>query len=196
MIVYFLQKFYLRTSRVIRLLEIELKAPLQSQLLEVQTGVLTLRAFGWTEHYQERNKLALTASQQPYYLLLCLQRWLNLVLDLLVAAIAILVVSIATTIARNSNTGFLGVALFNVVNFSGSLQQLTAQWTTLETSIGALSRIKSFVEDTPRENINKESESSSDDCSEEGRISFIGVSGSHGYVELLFRSPECSCAYV
>ena len=149
MIMYFIQKFYLRTSRVIRLLEIELKAPLQSQLLEVHTGLLTLRAFGWTEHYQERNKLALTASQQPYYLLFCLQRWLNLVLDLLVAAIAILVVSIATTIARNSTTGFLGVALFNIVNFSGSLQQLIAQWTTLETSIGALSRIKSFVALTP-----------------------------------------------
>ncbi|KAJ5198318.1 Cyclic peptide transporter [Penicillium cinerascens] len=183
MIMYFLQKFYLRTSRVIRLIEIELKAPLQSQLLEVHTGLLTIRAFGWMEHYQERNKVALTASQQPYYLLFCLQRWLNLVLDLLVAAIAILVVSIATTIARNSNTGFLGVALFNIVNFSGSLQQLIAQWTTLETSIGALSRIKSFVEDTPRENINKESENSPDDCSKEGRISFIGVSGNHGQGE-------------
>ena len=196
MIMYFLGKFYLRTSRVIRLLEIELKAPLQSQLLEVHTGLLTLRAFGWTEHYQERNKLALTASQQPYYLLFCLQRWLNLVLDLLVAAIAILVVSVATTIARNSNTGFLGVALFNIVNFSGSLQQLIAQWTTLETSIGALSRIKSFVEDTPREDINKESENSSDDCSKEGRISFVGVSGNHGYVGSLFRNPRCSFAHV
>lgn len=195
MLMYFLQKFYLRTSRVIRLLEIELKAPLQSQLLEVLTGLLTLRAFGWTEHYEERNKRALTASQQPYYLLFCLQRWLNLVLDLLVAAIAILVVSIATTIARNSNTGFLGVALFNIVNFSGSLQQLIAQWTTLETSIGALSRIKSFVEDTPRESINKESENSPDDCSKEGRISFVDVSGNHGYVGSLSRNLRFSFAH-
>ncbi|KAJ5142675.1 Cyclic peptide transporter [Penicillium bovifimosum] len=182
MIVFFLGKFYLRTSRVIRLREIELKAPLQSQLLEVHTGLLTLRAFGWTEHYEERNKQALTASQQPYYLLFCLQRWLNLVLDLLVAGIAILVVSIATTIGRESSTGFLGVALFNIVNFSGSLQQLISHWTTLETSLGALSRIKSFVEDTPRENINKESGDSSDD-SKKGGISFVGVYGTHGQAE-------------
>jgi ABC-type bacteriocin/lantibiotic exporter with double-glycine peptidase domain len=194
--VYFLGKFYLRTSRVIRLLEIELKAPLQSQLLEVHTGLLTLRAFGWTEHYEERNKQALTASQQPYYLLFCLQRWLNLVLDLLVAAIAILVVSIATTITRNSTTGFLGVALFNIVNFSGSLQQLITQWTRLETSIGALFRIKSFAEDTPRENINKESENSSDGGAKEGRISFVGVSGNHGYAGSLPRNPRCSYAHI
>ncbi|KAJ5543476.1 Cyclic peptide transporter [Penicillium sp. DV-2018c] len=183
MTVYLLGKFYLRTSRVIRLLEIELKAPLQSQLLEVHTGLLTIRAFGWTEHYEERNKQALTASQQPYYLLFCLQRWLNLVLDLLVAAVAVLVVSIATTIARNSHTGFLGVALFNIVNFSSSLQQLITTWTSLETSLGALSRIKSFVEDTPRENINKESENPSDDCPKKGGISFVGVSGNHGQDE-------------
>lgn len=175
-----IQKFYLCTSRLVRILEIELKAPLKSQLLEVLSGLASIRAYGWTGDYQERNKTALTASQQPYYLLFCLQQWLNLVLDLLVAAIAILVVAVATTVGRHSTTGFLGVALFNIVNFSGSIQQLISQWTGLETALGALSRIKSFVEDTPQEDLNGKNAVLSEDWPKEGSISFLGVSGSHG----------------
>ncbi|KAK2879339.1 hypothetical protein FQN49_000972 [Arthroderma sp. PD_2] len=178
-IVYFIQKIYLRTSRQIRLLEIELKAPLQSQLLDVLSGLSSIRAYGWTGDYQDRNKASLNTSQQPYYLLFCLQRWLNLVLDLLVAGIAVLVVSIATSQRGNASTGLLGVALFNIVNFSGSLQQLIGDWTKLEIAIGALSRIKFFASHTPREDINDDTEPVAEDWPKEGSISITNVSGSY-----------------
>ncbi|KAF3491610.1 Cyclic peptide transporter [Arthroderma uncinatum] len=182
-VVYGIQKIYLRTSRQIRLLEIEFMAPLQSQLLEVLSGLPSIRAYGWTEDYQERNKVLLNTSQQPYYLLFCLQRWLNLVLDLLVAGIAILVVSIATSLRGKASTGLLGVALFNIVNFSGSLQQLVAHWTKLEIAIGALSRIKIFIGKTPREDVNDETEPVEEDWPKEGAISLTNVSGSYGINE-------------
>lgn len=82
--VWILQKFYLRTSRQIRLLDLEAKSPLYSHFLESLNGLVTIRAFGWTEDFQENNLRLLDASQKPYYLLFCIQQWLALVLDLMV----------------------------------------------------------------------------------------------------------------
>ncbi len=43
---YVLQKYYLSTSRQIRLLDLEAKAPLYSNFLETLSGLITIRAFG------------------------------------------------------------------------------------------------------------------------------------------------------
>ncbi|KAI8306537.1 ABC transporter atnG [Colletotrichum sp. SAR11_59] len=53
-VVYFLQRFYLQTSRQIRLLGIEAKAPLYTCFSESVAGSVTIRAFGWQTQYQER----------------------------------------------------------------------------------------------------------------------------------------------
>lgn len=184
LVMYLVQKFYLRTSRQIRLLEIEAKAPLYSQFLEVLSGLPSIRAYGWTEEYQRRSRIALNTSQRPYYLLFCIQRWLNLVLDLMVAGIAVLVVAIATMLRGKASTNFLGVALFNIVNFSSSLQQLIAEWTKLEAAIGAVSRVRSYAQNTKVEDLDCETESVDDDWPKEGRVIFDKVSASHGYVDI------------
>ena len=45
-IFYFLQTFYLQTSRQIRLLDLEAKSPLYQQFTETLEGITTIRAFG------------------------------------------------------------------------------------------------------------------------------------------------------
>ena len=52
----------------------------------------------------------LDASQKPFYLLLCIQRWLELVLDLTVAVLTILLVGLAVALRHSVNAGLLGVA--------------------------------------------------------------------------------------
>ncbi|KAJ6784449.1 hypothetical protein PWT90_09718 [Aphanocladium album] len=146
-----IQLYYLRTSRQIRILDIEAKAPLFSQFLETLGGISCIRAFGWTAHYEDNNCKVLNTSQKPYYLLWCIQRWLTLVLDLFVAGLAILLVGLATNI-KGGSTGFLGVALFQVVTFSTTLQVLVAEWTQVEMALGAISRIRQYVLHTKNEN--------------------------------------------
>lgn len=48
-LVWLLQKFYLRTSQKMRILELEAKAPLFAQLSEMGTGVEHMRSFGVQE---------------------------------------------------------------------------------------------------------------------------------------------------
>lgn len=173
-----IQLYYLRTSRQLRLLDIEAKAPLFSHFLDTLDGISCIRAYGWTESYKQRNCDVLNTSQKPYYLLWCIQRWLTLVLDLFVAAIAILLVALATTI-RGRMSGFLGLALFNIVTFSTTLQTVVTEWTRVETAIGAISRIRSFVSSTPNENLAREMRQVPKDWPAQGAISFKDVSASY-----------------
>ncbi|KFY47652.1 hypothetical protein V495_01884 [Pseudogymnoascus sp. VKM F-4514 (FW-929)] len=172
------QVYYLQTSKQLRLLDIEAKAPLFSQFLETVNGVACIRAYGWTQEYIEQNYEALNRSQKPYYLLWCIQRWLTLVLDLLNAGVATLVVALATNI-RGGSTGFLGVALFNIVMFSSTLQGLVTAWTQVETALGAINRIRSFILNVENENQEGEVGIVAEDWPQWGGVVFKNISASY-----------------
>ncbi|KAJ5678957.1 P-loop containing nucleoside triphosphate hydrolase protein [Penicillium macrosclerotiorum] len=177
--VYYVAQYYVRTSRQIRLLDIEAKAPLFSHFLEALSGLSSIRAYGWTENYQYQSKLALDTSQKPFYMMYCIQRWLNLVLDLIVAGIAVVVISIALSLRGTSSLNLLGIALFNIVNFSGTLQMLVNRWTGLETSIGAVSRIRSYVQSAQTEDLEHETEAIPTFWPEKGNIEIAGLTASY-----------------
>ncbi|CRG91304.1 ABC transporter C family member 3 [Talaromyces islandicus] len=153
--VYIIQKFYLRTSRQVRLLDIEAKAPLYQLFLETSDGGSTVRAFGWQRSFQQILESRLDASQRPVYSLYCIQQLLAFVLDLLVTALAVILVGIVVTWKEFFYAGGVGVALVTVMSFNRALMSLVKYWTTLETSIGAVARIKAFVEETPLEDYSR-----------------------------------------
>ncbi|KAK1993869.1 ABC transporter [Colletotrichum falcatum] len=148
---YCLQAFYLTTSRQMRLLDLQAQAPLLTKLIETVGGLSSIRAFGWQEAFIKTSLDLLDQSQRPYYLLSCIQRWLTLVLDLLVGAIAVLLVSMALMIPNATSPGAIAVALYNVLGFNQSLANLITSWTELETSLGAISRLRIFESQTPTE---------------------------------------------
>ncbi|KAI2791871.1 ABC transporter atnG [Penicillium oxalicum] len=141
---YCVQRFYLRTSRQIRYLDIEAKAPLISHFLDTLNGLTTVRSFKWESQYRKKNAELINSSQKPFYLLFAIQRWLELVIALCVAGFAVVLVGIAVATRGSLSAGFIGVALLNIVTFTENLQGLIMQWTVLETSIGAVSRIRHF----------------------------------------------------
>ncbi|KAK8009116.1 multidrug resistance-like protein [Apiospora marii] len=151
-ILYFVQSFYLRTSRQLRLLDLEARSPLQTHLLETIQGLATIRAFGWAILSIEANHDLVDASQRPVYLLYMVQRWLQLVLELIIALLAILVATIAPQISSSTSGGFLGVALVQLMSLSQELKMIVLHYANLETSLTAVSRIKAFEADTPSEN--------------------------------------------
>lgn len=148
---YFIQRYYLRTSRQLRLLDLEARSPLYQHFTETLEGIITIRAFGWRDSINKSFLERLDESQKPYYLLYCIQRWLNLVLDLLVAGIAVLLVALALCVNTGATGANLGVALTTILAFNQTLQELISDWTQAETSLGAIARTKAFERDTPRE---------------------------------------------
>ncbi|KAH8427289.1 uncharacterized protein LDX57_005003 [Aspergillus melleus] len=146
-----IQRLYLRTSRQLRLLDIELKSPLYTHFIESLAGLATIRAFSWTHSCETRLLALLDRAQKPYYLLLCIQRWLGLVLNLIVAAVTVLLVGLAVALRRQINSGLLGIALVMMMDLGQMLSLLIQNWTLLETSLGAIARIKDFARDMPCE---------------------------------------------
>ncbi|KAH8195785.1 hypothetical protein TruAng_010059 [Truncatella angustata] len=149
----FLQKAYLRTSRQLRFLDLEEKAPVYTQFLETLAGLLTVRAMNWTNRAIDRNHELVDRAQKPFYLLLMVQRWLTLVLDFIVATLALLVVGLAVKLRDSVSVGLTGVSLVQLITFAETVRMLILWWTSLETSIGAVARIKQFSESTPDENL-------------------------------------------
>jgi len=178
--VYFLQKYYLRTSRQIRFLDLECKSPLYTHFTETLEGLSTIRAFGWQDQFMKENLKRLDTSQKPYYLLYCIQRWLNLVLLVLVGIMAVAVMALATSLTGTTSAGRLGISLTSVVTFNGILSYLLTFWTMLETSIGAIARLKAFEEGTASENKEQETFIPSNEWPEHGAIEFLDVSASYG----------------
>lgn len=175
LVLYGIQRFYLRTSRQLRFMDLEAQAPLITHVLETLAGVTTIRAFGW--QCQSRQKLLdlLDKSQRPFDLMLCIQRWLNLVLDLTTAGIATVVVAMAMTLQGTSSSGSIGVSLLNILSFNTNLAYLKGAWTTLETSLGAVARCKNFETSTACEDLPGEDRDPPPDWPQHGRLEFRDV---------------------
>jgi ATP-binding cassette subfamily C (CFTR/MRP) protein 1 len=178
--VYLLQKFYLRTSRQLRFLDLECKSPLYTHFTETVEGLSTVRAFGWQKPFVNKNLERLNISQRPFYLLFCIQRWLNLILLLLVGVMAVAVIALATSLQGTTSASRIGVSLSAVVTFNQNLAMLMQFWTQMETSLGAVARVKGFEENTTTENKEEEAFEPSEDWPARGAIEFKNVSASYG----------------
>ena len=113
---YMVQRVYLRTSRQVRLMDLEAKAPLCTHFLESLAGIVTIRAFGWSSAYRNKNNVYLDQSQEPFYLLFAIQNWLNLVLQLMVAGLITVIVGLAVGLRSKVDPGYLGLALVAAVS--------------------------------------------------------------------------------
>lgn len=157
--------------------------------METVSGLITIRAFEWQESFERTGIELLDLSQRPYYLLYCIQRWLSMVLDLLVAVLAILLVTFATQITSTTSAGALGVAMVNILGFNQSLAVLISSWTTLETSLGAIARLKNFEVDTPSEPKPLDPKELPDNWPSQGRLEINNVTASYtATTELVLRN--------
>ena len=197
MVVYYLQHIYLLTSRQIRLLDLEMRGPLFSHFLETIEGLPTIRAFGWERQFTETNIRYLDDSQRPFYFLFCVQRWLSLVLDLMAAAMAVLVVGLGIKYRHLTDPGSLGVSMTSVLNFNVSLSQFINGFTVLETSLGAISRLRNFVRNTPVEEKDGEDKEPPPEWPSRGLVEIKDVAVYHKYgllslqlwPKLIYSSP-------
>ncbi|KAH8646330.1 oligomycin resistance ATP-dependent permease yor1 [Xylariales sp. PMI_506] len=180
--VFGLQHIYLRTSRQLRVLDIEARSPLTSHFIQSLNGLVTIRAFGWQSEFIDESHRLLDYSQQPYYLMYCIQRWLTLVLDLIVGAEAILVVGLAIGWGGSTSPERIGVSLNNVLSFSNSLSAFISGLTLLETSLASIARLKSFEEVVKPEDKTGENHAPPPTWPDHGTIVFEDVVASHGQV--------------
>lgn len=102
-----------------------------------------------------------------------------MVLDTMVAVLAVLLMILIVELRESVGAEYASLALLNIMSFSSSLTWIIRQWTSLETSIGAVSRVKYFTSTTPTENLEGECQSVPDNWPDKGSIVFKTVSASY-----------------
>nr|WNZ75576.1 hypothetical protein [Trichoderma harzianum] len=151
--IYLIQRLYLRTSRQLRVLELEYQSSLYQWFLETAEGVVTIRSFGWSFAAEQKSLDALNWSLRPRYALMCVQRWLSLVLNLMVNGIAIALIALAVKWRGTTTGGDIGAALNLILVASTTLVRLVESWTSLEVALGAIARLRNVELFTPREDL-------------------------------------------
>lgn len=180
-LLYLVQFFYLRTSRQMRHLDLEAKTPMIALLSETITGLEHIRCFGWEERVLDNSLRLLDNSQKPYYYLLSLQRWLGLVLDSCATAVGGIIVAIAVNWPKTTSQSSLGLSLLGIFAYSVALMALVERWTLLETSLGAVARLRSFIHDTPQEEDKPEAQEQPASWPQSGTIEFKNVCSKYKY---------------
>ncbi|OAA42503.1 ABC transporter [Beauveria brongniartii RCEF 3172] len=134
-LLYFIQRYYLRTSRQFRLLVIEAKTPLVSSLRDIGTGIAYIGASRTQKHNFVHCLYILDRSQKPYYFLLASQAFLSLTLDLVVALMALTLSILPLYVKGSTSPNAAGLAFLNLIT---------------------LARLCDFLRDTPTEKRAKE----------------------------------------
>lgn len=119
------------------------------------------------------------ASQRPYYLLFCIQRWLGLVLDLMVAVLATILMVLVVKLRVEFSPRYVALAVLNVTSFSQSLAHVIKDWTQLETSFGAVARVKQFCGETEREDLPHERDPLPESWPSRGNISIKNLTATY-----------------
>lgn len=192
LVVYGIQKVYLRTSRQLRFLDLESRGAVFSSFLESVEGLETLRSFGRRREAVLANVSRLNNSLRPEFYLLSLQRWLNIVLDLMATAIATLVVSTAVVLKDQTTGGQVGLALNILIVANTTLLRLVESWTTLEISLGAVSRLKILVNTTPSEGQGEEYWERPSGWPSKGRVEFKDITASYSSDSVALRNISLS----
>lgn len=180
-ILYFLARYYLRTSRQLRLLELENKSPLYAQFADAVRGIASIRAFGWRADYTAQHHRLLDDSQRPLYLLAITSIWMSLVLRLVMAAIAVAITLLATQVMARAGRGpgFVGAGFVSLMELGDILNALIQCWVEFEMSLGAVKRLRDFgstagSEDRPGEDLRPGAQ-----WPEKGEIVIDGVDASY-----------------
>lgn len=123
-------------------------------------------------------------SQRPAYLLAMVQLWLLLAMNVMVLALATLLTVLATQL--RTNPGFAGASLVSLMSFGTLIAVLVRDYTAFETSIGAVSRLKTFSEDTKTEDQDGEDLRPEEQWPMQGSVMIEGLSASYELVCLLY----------
>ncbi|PYI17875.1 multidrug resistance protein MDR [Aspergillus violaceofuscus CBS 115571] len=151
-VIYWIQKFYLRSPRQLRHLELEAKSPLYTQFTETLSGLITIRALGWQDSLRAEHRDCFRTPSD----------------HLLVAALAVMLAVFAVFVP---NIGPIGVSLISLITFNEQLAELINCWTSLDTSIGAINRPQNFGK-VPTENLPQETQTPPLTWPSEGSIVF------------------------
>ncbi|KAF7349689.1 hypothetical protein MSAN_01695700 [Mycena sanguinolenta] len=133
--------FYLRTSQQLQQLGAASKSPLYTLFSTTVSGLITIRALGVEKHFEAQNDHYLDRSQIPFYYRFAGICFLRTFLSFISFIIATGLSALAVGLRHSTSPSSLGLALAGLTSMTGQMSELLMNFSSLENSAVAVSRI-------------------------------------------------------
>ncbi|XP_068424094.1 ATP-binding cassette sub-family C member 2 [Clinocottus analis] len=145
-IYYFVQRFYVATSRQLRRLDSVSRSPIFSHFSETVSGLSVIRAYGHQERFLKHNETTIDENLKSLYPWIVSNRWLAIRLEFL-GNLVVFFAALLAVIARNTlDSGLVGLSISYALNVTQTLNWLVRMSSELETNIVAVERVSEYAE--------------------------------------------------
>ncbi|XP_069503216.1 multidrug resistance-associated protein 1 isoform X2 [Ambystoma mexicanum] len=174
LIYFFVQRFYVATSRQLKRLESVSRSPVYSHFSETLLGISVIRAFEEQKRFIRLSDVKVDENQKAYYPSIVANRWLAVRLEF-VGNFIVLFAALFAVIARHSlSPGLVGLSVSYALQVTAYLNWLVRMSSELETNIVAVERVKEYSEMEKEAEWTIEQTKPPDNWPHEGKIEFTG----------------------
>ncbi|XP_014108153.1 PREDICTED: multidrug resistance-associated protein 1 isoform X1 [Pseudopodoces humilis] len=171
---FFVQRFYVATSRQLKRLESVSRSPVYSHFNETLLGVSVIRAFEEQKRFIKQNDMKVDENQKAYYPSIIANRWLAVRLEY-VGNCIVLFAALFAVIARSKlSPGLVGLSVSYSLQITAYLNWLVRMSSDLENNVVAVERVKEYSEMEKEAEWRIEQTAPASSWPEEGKVEFRG----------------------
>ncbi|CAL8256487.1 unnamed protein product [Lota lota] len=143
---YFVQRFYVATSRQLRRLDSVSRSPIYSHFGETVAGLSVIRAYGHQERFLKHNEATIDENIKSVYPWIVSNRWLAIRLEFLGNLVVFFSALFAVISKSLLDSGLVGLSISYSLNVTQTLNWLVRMTSELETNIVAVERVSEYSE--------------------------------------------------
>ena len=147
-IYYYIQRYYLRTSRELKRLDSVSRSPIYAHFQETLGGINTIRAYHQELRFSLENEWRVDANLRAYFPSISANRWLAVRLEfigsfIILAAAGFAIISVGT--GSGLSAGMVGLAMSYALQITQSLNWIVRQTVEVETNIVSVERVLEYA---------------------------------------------------
>ncbi|XP_019222145.1 canalicular multispecific organic anion transporter 1 isoform X2 [Oreochromis niloticus] len=146
LIYFFVQRFYIATSRQLRRLDSVSRSPIYSHFGETVSGLSVIRAYKHQDRFLKHNEVTIDENLKSIYLRIVSDRWLAIRLEF-VGNLVVFFAALFAVISRDSiDSNVVGLSVSYALNVTQTLNWLVMTTSALETNIVAVERVNEYTQ--------------------------------------------------
>ncbi|MCJ8739023.1 hypothetical protein PDJAM_G00042390 [Pangasius djambal] len=143
---FFVQRFYVASSRQLKRLESVSRSPVYTHFNETLLGTSVIRAFGVQNRFIGESDRRVDHNQKAYYPSIVANRWLAVRLEFVGNCIVTFAAFFAVMARDSMSPGIMGLSISYALQVTASLNWLVRMSSELETNIVAVEKVKEYGE--------------------------------------------------
>ncbi|KAI9729959.1 MAG: hypothetical protein M1834_006157 [Cirrosporium novae-zelandiae] len=145
---FYIQRYYLRTSRELKRLDSVSRSPIYAHFQETLGGLSTIRAYRQQKRFAQENEWRVDSNLRAYFPSINANRWLAVRLEfigsfIILSAATFAIISVST--GSGLSAGMVGLAMSYALQITQSLNWIVRQTVEVETNIVSVERVLEYA---------------------------------------------------